>query len=155
MRYMLCVDLDGAGAMPLGPTGLEIFGTFVTSVAPFTINAAMNQVLSFTCQTLCSSFLVHLAESCQNDGLSPAEVPGEPSKTFASAATTSATLDTSALRPGRSYEICAPWRFFQSKWKSSSGGPRLWCGPLGAPSLCGRCWPRPACSDPSRPGTSP
>ena len=26
MRYMLCVDLDGAGAMPLGPTGLEIFG---------------------------------------------------------------------------------------------------------------------------------
>ena len=106
MSYMFCVDLDGPGAMPLGPTGLQIFGTFVTGVAPFTIDAAVQQMLSFSCQSLCSSFLVHLAESCEAFGLLPAEVPGEPSKTFAFQATSSATVDTSALRPGRSYEIC-------------------------------------------------
>ena len=67
--YVLCVDLDGDGPLPLGPTGLEartvamnlfdswrvgsfeVFATNVASAAPITINDAPGQLLSLTCDS--------------------------------------------------------------------------------------------------------
>lgn len=76
--YMLCVDLDGDGPLPLGPTGLEawmkgqwiqwiylkkntwrdwsfgsfqVFATNVASASPITINDAPGQLLSLTCDS--------------------------------------------------------------------------------------------------------
>ncbi|CAK9038656.1 Hypothetical protein (Fragment) [Durusdinium trenchii] len=115
VHYEVCLDVDGPGPLHRpGPTGLQLFVSPVTAVAPTTVTQDLGRTVIVTCPTVCStSTYMYLGIDCEEIS-SPGVVPETPpfrtrSAPLRSTGTSgefSLTFDAANLTAGVYYHLC-------------------------------------------------
>ncbi|CAK0796449.1 unnamed protein product, partial [Prorocentrum cordatum] len=113
-HYVLCADMDGAGPLAFGSTGLQVYVIGDLNVEQGTVFRGPLQNLTLTCTSGCSGASTgYLGTSCDSawtDGVRGVR-PGRAtaSRSFQDVGSNSTwplTLDTTYLESGRYYRIC-------------------------------------------------
>eukprot|EP00435_Cladocopium_sp_Y103_P033438 s2403_g8.t1 len=103
VHYRLCLDLDSAGALWAGDTGLEVYASGILSLAPAQIMISATERVNLTCVAggCLSGAMLWLASRC--------ETPLTSLERFASIQATEAAVvfDTTAVQAGQWLELCS------------------------------------------------